>query len=227
MKKLLILLATIGCTMIATTQAALVDDAVAWAYSKGLTRYYTNEDFGINRSIRRDEAAKFFVQFAKALGKTDYVRSSSQCQFFDLNGAISDLKDMVVESCRLGIFNGANGNFYPAGNLTNAEGVAVLIRIVYGSLSENGSHWANNYYDKAEELEIFVNVDMKQGKNVVSSRGDIVKMMYSARNIGINTTNQKNTIITATKGTCTSELQDIKAITIDDVVKNCSYKDKS
>jgi hypothetical protein len=45
MKKFLILLAIGGFSMIARVEAAMIDDAVAWAYTKGLTRYYTNEAF--------------------------------------------------------------------------------------------------------------------------------------------------------------------------------------
>ncbi|MDR3169110.1 MAG: hypothetical protein LBU27_05095 [Candidatus Peribacteria bacterium] len=168
--------------MIATANAALVDDAIARAYTKGLTRYTTNDEFGINRSIRRDEAAKFFVQFSNIIGQTNYVKDINQCQFSDVNNAISDLKETIIESCRLGIFNGANGKFYPAGNLTNAEAVAVLIRILYGRLPEiSGPIWAINYYNKAEKLGAFVNIDMKEEKNIAGTRGNIIKMMYSVR----------------------------------------------
>jgi hypothetical protein len=91
------------------------------------------------------------------------------------------LKDIVVESCRLGIFQGSNGKFYPAGKLTNAEGVAVLSRIVAGFQPENGSHWADNYYNRANELNLLDNVNMNN-KDGLATRGNVIISLYNASN---------------------------------------------
>jgi hypothetical protein len=116
---------------------SLLDNAITRAYTKKLTMHLNADGFKPNNNIRRDEAAKFFVNFAKLIGKTFYTTNSSQCQFSDLNKARTDLREIVVESCRLGIFKGNNGKFNPTGNLTNAEAIAVLMRIVDGYQEES------------------------------------------------------------------------------------------
>jgi len=54
--------------------------------------------------IRRDEAAKLFVKFSEIIHTTEYKYTTAECKFSDLTDAHKDLKDIVVESCRLGIF---------------------------------------------------------------------------------------------------------------------------
>jgi hypothetical protein len=171
--------------------ASLLDDSLAWAYTNNLTRYFSPDYFLPNNSIRRDEASKFFVNFAKLIGKTTYTRTASACQFADTNKAISDLQDYVIESCRLGIFNGANGKFYPANNLTNAEAIAVLIRIVSGFENESGlSHRANIYYSKANSLDLLDNVNMNS-KDGVARRGNVISILYEARSLKGDTNNSE------------------------------------
>ncbi|MDR0860920.1 MAG: S-layer homology domain-containing protein [Candidatus Peribacteria bacterium] len=191
MKKFLFasILALFVGTTFSTVKASLLDDAIAWAYTKGLTRYYTPDYFLPNNSIRRDEASKFFVNFAKLVGKTTYIKTTPACQFSDTQKAISDLQEYVIESCRLGIFNGAYGNFYPADNLTNAEAIAVLIRIISGLENESGlSHWANNYYNRANILGLLDNVKMSS-KDSVASRGNVISILYEAKNSKGTSTN--------------------------------------
>jgi hypothetical protein len=91
----------------------------------------------VSNSIRRDEASKFFVQFSKLIGKTTYTKTVAQCTFSDLDKARPDLKEVVIESCRLGIFQGNKGKFNPTGLMTNAEAVTVLVRIIDGHQSES------------------------------------------------------------------------------------------
>jgi hypothetical protein len=69
-----------------------------------LTIFKTVIEYKPNNYIRRDEAAKLFVKFAKLQNKITYIKTAEECKFSDLNDAHADLKDIVVESCRLGIF---------------------------------------------------------------------------------------------------------------------------
>ena len=103
--------------------------------------------------MRRDEAAKFFVKVAENLSRNEYVKTEQECIFSDLNDGHADLKDIVVKSCRLGIFQGHEGKFMPTWALTNSQALAVMIRITSGYESETGvSYWADNYYTKAQSL---------------------------------------------------------------------------
>jgi hypothetical protein len=63
--------------------------------------------------------------------------SAEQCQFSDLDKARLDLKNSVIESCRLGIFKGNKGKITPNGILTNAQAVAVVMRSIDGYQPES------------------------------------------------------------------------------------------
>jgi len=52
-----------------------------------------------SKSIRRDEAAKIFTNFAKLLEKNRTIVDQNQCNFSDLDKAWDDLRPVIVESC--------------------------------------------------------------------------------------------------------------------------------
>jgi hypothetical protein len=189
----------------AETTMTTLDNAVTRAYTKKMTASFSTENFKPYQAIRRDEAAKFFVLFAKLVGKTENVVATDQCQFSDLNEAWADLKNVVVESCRLGIFKGSNGKFTPQGMLTNAQAVAVLMRIVDGYQEEVGNDWADNYYTRAKALNLLN--EALEYKNEMAERGDVITLLYNARTLkGVNekppvdTSVFNQTLITKTPG---------------------------
>ena len=138
MKKFLSFLVIGTFCMVATVCAALIDDAISWAYNQGLTKYRTSANFYPHNVLRRDEAAKFYVNFAEFLGKTTYTVEASACNSFtDLHKAHNDLLPYITASCRMGIFKGDNGKFLPTNSLTNAQAVTVLMRIIDGNQSES------------------------------------------------------------------------------------------
>ena len=165
--------------------------------------------------MRRDEAAKFFVKVAEGLWKTDYVKSASECSFSDLDDGHADLKDVMVKSCRLWIFQGHEGKFMPTWALTNSQALAVMIRITSGYESETGvSYWADNYYKKAQSLWRLSLLPVLNNKEWLGTRGTVAQLVYN-----YNIWNQKSCKL--------NPLKNIDAIKIDDVVKNCTYKNKT
>jgi hypothetical protein len=188
-------------------EMTLLDNAITWAYTKKFTSSFSTDEFKPYQAIRRDEAAKFFVLFAKLVGKTQEVIPSSQCQFSDLNKARTDLKGIVVESCTLGIFKGNKEKFTPDGMLTNAQAVTVLMRIIDGYQIESGKSRWDNYYKKANELKLLDNLQMNEA-NDMAERGDVVTLLYNARKLtGVNEEPPVDTsifhqkLITTTTGT--------------------------
>jgi hypothetical protein len=159
MKKFLIAMTFFLC-LSSFVSADLLDDAVTWMYYNQLTIFNNKTDFNAERWLRRDEAAKFYVKLSKLLLTTDYVKTANECSFSDINESWVDLKEIVVESCRLWLFKGYNGKFNPKSQLTNAQAIAVLVRLLAGAQSEEWvGHRANNYYTKANELGILENVN--------------------------------------------------------------------
>ena len=181
MKKVFVLIfAAIG--LYSFVSAAVVDDAVSWMYDNGLTIHNNATDFKSTQWLRRDEAAKFYVNFAKQLNKTGYVKTASQCTFSDINDSWSDLKDIVIESCRLGLFQWSKDKFNPKNQLTNAQAITVLVRLLAGNQSEVWlSHRADNYYSKANELGVLQSVSMNS-KNNTATRGNVGIVIYNGKN---------------------------------------------
>lgn len=123
--------------LIEFSQAAVLDEAVTWMNENDLTIFKTVTDYKPNNYIRRDEAAKLFVKFAKIRNKTTYVKTAEECKFSDLNDAHADLKDIVVESCRLGIFQWTNGEFVPKWLVNNKEMLISIVKIIEKDYDEN------------------------------------------------------------------------------------------
>ncbi len=156
--------------------------AVTWMYNNWLTKFNTPDTFMYSRWLRRDEAAKFFVQYAKQLWKTpDY---SKKCNFKDLNQAWDDLRDIVVESCQLWLFQWSNGKFMPAQNLTNAQAVTVFMRLKEWFKDENWRHFALYYWSSAASKWYlkWTEMDYETNFDNETTRWNVALMMYRWRN---------------------------------------------
>ena len=119
-------------------------DAILWMYDNWLTRYQDINNFLPYNEITREQAAKFFVEFAaKVLWKEKWNIETYDI-FNDIEQTDPTLKDYVVYSNNMKMFNGNNWYFMPNNNLTIAQAIAVLIRIVDWNLDES---WTSPYYD--------------------------------------------------------------------------------
>ncbi len=163
------------------SQAAVLDDAVSWMNTNWLTIFKTTKDYQPNSYIRRDEAAKVFVNFYLQDWKKNYVRTKDQCNFSDLNYAHKDLKNIVVESCRLGLFEGYQGKFMPTSVLTNQQALAVYSRARFNPTEElQWLMWTDEYYKKLTKDDLEVNlVPFLLVKNWNVTRWDIALLIYN------------------------------------------------
>lgn len=133
--------------------------AIKWMHGLGLTKFDTYESFQANANITREQAAKFFAQFAlKVLKKT--ANANMNCTFNDDASIDSTLKADVVTACQLGLFKGSKGNFNPKAAITAAEMLTVAMRLKYGMLAESGANRWANYEAKANELGIIGDLDL-------------------------------------------------------------------
>jgi hypothetical protein len=137
MKKHLLTLAIAGSFLLGATHAAVLQDAIQWGYEKGLTSYNTSTAFKPNDTLRRDEAAKFLVEFAGLKEKAPTHNYNLSCDFKDINNARSDLKSYVNTACQMEILKGNAGNVRPEQKLTNAQAITVVVRIIDGYQSES------------------------------------------------------------------------------------------
>jgi hypothetical protein len=158
-----------------------LDTAISWMHNNDLTIYNNTNDFKANNWLRRDEAAKFFVQFTKLIWNNEYIKTKSECEFSDINQSWSDLKNIVIESCRMWLFQWSKWRFYPKDQLTNAQAITVLIRLIDWFKNEKWlSHRSDNYYDKANELWILQNVSMNN-KNNITTRWNVGIIIYNGK----------------------------------------------
>jgi hypothetical protein len=182
MKKLLIvalLLIWFWWFSLASTQ---LSEAITRMNQNWLTKFTNATDFMATKGLRRDEATKFFVQYAKETLWLNPDTSKTTCNFTDLSKARPDLKDLIKESCQLGLFQWNNGKFMPTQSLTNAQAITVLIRMIDGKKDENQWHFAQLYFEKAQDLWIMNWLLLNSTANFdkLTTRGDVGILIYNA-----------------------------------------------
>lgn len=171
-----------------------LDQAISWMYSKGLTKFDNSQDFMANKSLRRDEATKFFVQYAKEIQNSISDETKMECdKFTDLAKWWTDLADTMKGSCKLGLFQWTNWKFMPTQALTNAQAITVLIRMIDGKKDETQWHFAQKYFERAKELGImnWLNLNSTANFDKLATRGEIAILLFNASNLsGIRLNNQ-------------------------------------
>jgi hypothetical protein len=86
------------------------------------------------------------------------------------------------DSCRYGLFKGAEGRFLPTKSITNAEAVTVLARILDGFKDETGNHRADQYHDYLRTQGYLTRLSAASTANYDDgiSRGDIAIILARA-----------------------------------------------
>lgn len=151
-----------------------------------LTKFTNAQDFMATKTLRRDEASKFFVQYATEILWLTPDTSKASCNFNDLGKARPDLKDLVKEACQLWLFQWANWKFMPTQSLTNAQAITVLIRMIDGKKDETQWHFAQKYFEKAQELGLMNWLTLNSTANFdkLATRWEVGILLFNASNLG-------------------------------------------
>lgn len=159
-----------------------LDQAVSWMNSNWLTKFTNTQDFMATNNLRRDEASKFFVQYAVNILSITTSKSDVNCiGFLDLYKARPDLTEMIRESCNLWMFKWYDLKFMPTDKLTNWQAITVLIRLIDWPKDETQWHFAQKYYEKASELGILDGLNISNNTfDKLITRGTIAKLLYKA-----------------------------------------------
>lgn len=124
--------------------------ALQWAHGQGMTKFADEQAFRPFDVLTREQAAKFFAEFAKKeLQKTPDTTLS--CTFSDAAEIDATLMASVTESCQLGLFQGYQGKFDPKQSLTKAQALTVLVRALVGKQDESGIPWWNVNFTVAQQ----------------------------------------------------------------------------
>lgn len=155
-------------------------EALARMYTNNITSLGTSSTYRPFDKITREESTKILWRFAKNILKTPFKTEITDefCVFQDSGMIAKDFANDVKEACKLGLFRGGNGWFYPKWWLTKAQSLVVLIRLFDDKvLSENSDPWFKNYYDRAYELGITKDRDLTNFNREVT-RYEIALMIY-------------------------------------------------
>lgn len=160
-----------------------IQKAVLWMYDNGMTSFQNAWDFNWDGELTREQASKFFSQFAFKVLERD-VNSKSVPLPSDYKQISDFLKVEVIFAMNLGIFKGDGGKFYPQNKLTRAQAIAVLIRTKDWSLDESGKKRYEGYYNKALDYWVLwgLNFDYNTLDKVNITRREMALMMYRVSN---------------------------------------------
>ena len=204
MKKIFLLMLAFVSFISFTFAESQLNTAISWMNSNWLTKFTNAITFMSTKNLRRDEATKFFVQYATEIVWLTPDISKTSCNFNDLNNARPDLKDLIKESCQLDLFQWNNGQFMPNEALTNAQAITVLIRMIDGKKDETQWHFAQAYFEKAQELGIMNWLTLNSTTNFdkLTTRWEVGILLYNTSKINkrvneiqITNTNNENTDI--------------------------------
>jgi hypothetical protein len=160
--------------------------AITWMYENWMTKFNNPISFMADWAINREQAAKFFWVLAETIYNKE-ANKENLCKFSDILSADPTLQENIVQSCELWLFQWHNWIFDPKTNLTNAQALAVLSRIVNGKLDENFQPWYSNYY-RSDNLWKYVLANWLRIWSISSAekeatRWEIAIMIYRTANI--------------------------------------------
>lgn len=154
-------------------------ESISRMYNNWLTRYNSEWDFLANNSLTREQASKFFVEFAQKIRKMSW-EISKQTNFNDFDQADNTLQSYILLSYQLGLFKWINWAFLPFNNLTRAQALAVLIRIKDWLQNEEWTYWYQTYYDLANSYWLLNDLGFSFDTldQTYIERGEVALLLY-------------------------------------------------
>lgn len=176
MKKGIVLLLGIG--LLRGTSSFALDSLTTfkWAYDEGLIQ---KDSFLGGLHLTRQEIAPILVQYLSKVAKKDY--QSRECKAKDLYDAELRFQKDLQTLCSYGIFQGHRNLLHPKRTLTNAQAVALVMRIADGFQNpwKKGQHRAVNYFQRAKELGFEAILPIFHQKNGLVKGEDFINFLYS------------------------------------------------
>ena len=163
------------------SRSDILKDSIQWMYDNWLTMWNTLPEFLPYDNITREQASKFFVEFdAKVLWKDRWVVYNYDV-FSDIKNANPTLKDHIIYANNMGLFKWSNWKFKPFNNLTKAQALAVVVRMVDWYLDETSWVWYANYFNNANAYWLLKRWDFNfstlDSTNI--TRWDVAIILYS------------------------------------------------
>ena len=155
--------------------------AIQWMYDNWLTIYNQVQDFMPNDEITREQASKFFVEFAAKVLWKDRWAVYNYNIFSDIWNANPTLKNHIIYANNMWLFKWTNWKFNPFNKLTKAQAIAVTIRMANWYMDENFNPRYFQYFYAADSYWIlkwwWFEFDLLDKQNI--SRWDMALILYN------------------------------------------------
>jgi len=182
------------------------DQALAWMYANGLTRYNNSQEYRPNDSLTREEAAKIIWEAYRKLGYPITTKNES-CSFTDASQFDPTLVVNIQDVCKRWLFQGSQGEFLPTESMTKGQALAVLVRMLEGKKSdESMAIWWEKYHQKWVTIWLTTDTNVDNFASPIT-REEIAIFIYRTRDIvqdeqrkifSLNAMSQLNTTGTST-----------------------------
>ena len=157
--------------------------ALSWMYNNWLTMYNNSGDYRMYDLLTREEAAKIIWQAYNVFGLDTGVTKNTACTFEDSNLFNPTLSSHIANVCKWWLFQGSNWKYLPRENLTKAQAMAVLVRMIEWKMSyELQTPWREQYYNKWKMIGL-TNVENINEFDHDLTRYEIALMVYRMRTI--------------------------------------------
>ena len=156
--------------------------AIERMYENWLTQYSTLETFRSDKYLTREQAAKFFAIFYSKVLNKKFNENINYKVFSDMDKANPDLKYYVFRAYNMWLFKWANGKFRPFDNLSQAQALAVTIRMLDWYLEEPQDSRYIYYFYRAQMYWILWETGIKftSADNTNITRWDMALILYNA-----------------------------------------------
>lgn len=158
--------------------------ALKFMYENWLTKYSNETDYRPRDTLTREQAAKFFSEFAEKVLNTQ-PDTEKYCYFSDLDWADYTLTESIIKSCKMWLFQWHDWVFEPTNTLTVAQALTVLIRSVNWKQDENFEPWWYIYYELWNNIWV-IDYDNVYDLDIPATRYEVWIMLYRMYNYKIN-----------------------------------------
>lgn len=152
--------------------------AISRMYNNWLTSYKDVEDFMPDEYLTREQASKFFVKLANKFWKYDDTHINNG--FSDIKSADPTLKLYIWNAYSMWIMKWKNNKFMPFNKLTQAQALAVILRITDWQQNEKWNQRYKEYYNIANNYWIlewlWFNYNLLDSTNI--TRKDVAVLIY-------------------------------------------------
>ncbi len=163
------------------TKVEELEEAIQWMYDNWLTIYNTPETFMSDDFLTREQASKFFAQFAAKVLNRQFTEDVDLNKFSDIKKADPSLTYYIIQANHMWLFQWTEWKFMPFNKLTKAQAITVAVRMVDWYLEEVAEARYKNYYDTAKVYWLLKRWDFDlstlDSENI--SRWDMALLIYS------------------------------------------------